>query len=253
MSDVRRIARAAGIASRDLAFAWDEWQIVSYYRHADPERFARVDALTSRANLGLTIAAAEWLVERFSACSADPVPEDYLAAAWAGAAHPAYCPYMETDDDDWRGPVRGPLAMAMAIVNDAMYGLDDQPKVSLRACWMAELVTHVLPDVEAFEDWWDACVERLEDWHAIEVELADHVSDLFDAFPDQGAAVPPRAFDPTQPYEPAQAGRLWDEYLRSLDPGTNPFLADPEDLADRRDLPGPPYRHRSGNGQDHGA
>lgn len=244
MSAVLKHAKAAGIASRDLPFEWDEWRIVAYYRYLDEDTFERVDPLTGKANLGLTIAAAEWLVERFSSCDADPAPRDYLEAAWAGAAHPAYCPYMETSDDDWRGPVRGPLAMAMSIVNDAMYGLSDIPNVALRACWMYNLVTHVLPDTEAFDDWWDVCVERMAQVHSVDTELAGHEPDLFDNFPEMGAAVPPQAFDPEQPYHPSQAGRLWDEFLQALDPAANPFLADPAALAGIGDLPGPPYRHR---------
>ncbi|AKU97351.1 L-serine deaminase [Labilithrix luteola] len=249
MSAVRKLAQAARIASRDLSFEWDERNVIAYYRYLDEDVFERIDPLTGKANLGLTIAAAEWLVERFSACHADVIPQNYLAAAWAGAAHPAYCAYMETSDDDWRGPVRGPLAMAMSIVNDAMYGLSDHPNVALRACWMHNLVTHVLPDTEAFEDWWEACVDRLEQVHAIDVELAGREPDLFDSFPDQGAAVPPQAFDPAQPYHPLQAWRLWDEYLQALAPATNPTLPDPTALDGIGDLPGPPYRYRPGAGQ----
>lgn len=247
MSAVLRHARAAGVARRELPHDWDEWNVLAYYRHIEADLLEQVQGLTGKANLGLTIATAEWLVERFTPCDADPEPPAFLDAAWAGAAHPAYCAYMETDDDDWRGPVRGPMAMAMAIVNDATYGLADHPDVALRACWMHNLLVHVLPDehtVEAFETWWDACVDRLATHHAIEVELAGQAPDLFDNFPDMGSAVPPSAYDPAQPYDPSQAGRLWDDFLRALDPSANPFLTDPAELAGIADLPGPPYRHR---------
>ncbi|MBU3059269.1 hypothetical protein [Pseudomonas indica] len=233
----------AGIVSAQRAYEWDEWNIKEYYRYLDEDWFDRLDALTGKANLGLTIAAAEWLIHRFSSSDPDPEPGLYLEAAWAGAVHSAYCPYMETGDDPWRGPVRGPMSMAMTIVNDALYGLEHNPNISVRACWLYNLTRHVLPDTKAFDAWWESCVQRLERFHSIAIELADYEPDLFENFPNMGSPVPPEAFDPRRPYDPAQNPSLWDAYLRSLDPSANPFLSPPEELAEHDDLPGPPYRY----------
>ncbi|PAU64860.1 hypothetical protein BZL42_01185 [Pseudomonas indica] len=109
---------------------------------------------------------------------------------------------------------------------------------------MYNLARHVLPTTDAFDAWWESCLQRLERFHTEAIELADaEEPDIFDDFPNQGAPVPREAFDPAFPYDPALAPGLWDAYLRNLDPSSNPFLPSVEDLADVEDLPATPYRY----------
>jgi hypothetical protein len=236
--------RAGGIASPMLQFPWDEWEIKKYYWSIDANQFTRLDGLTNEANLALTLAAGEWVFHRFASINDDPGALQFLEAAWAGMVHPAYCIYTETDNDKWRGPVRGPLATTITIANDAIFCLQYDPHVATRACWMYNLARHVLPVAQTFDAWFDACVLRLERNHSNFTEMRPvGRTGLFDNPLIFTRPVPREACDPQQPYDPAHVVTLIDRFLGSLQPASNPFLRDRAELAAIEDLPGSPYRY----------
>jgi hypothetical protein len=230
-------------AGAPLSYAWDEWEIKKYYWAVDKQLLGRLDALTNDANLSLTNALGEWICYRFSPFDPDPVPGQYFEAAWAATVHPAYCVYTETLDDQWRGPVRGPLAMAITIANDAIFCLRDDPRVAVRACWMFNLARHVLPDSKDLDAWFGSCVARLERYHSKVSEQRPSVSGLFDEFPGFGRPVPREAFDPGRAYDPTEIPLLLEAFLRSLSPAGNSFLRPASQLDPGADLPGAPYRY----------
>lgn len=232
----------AGIVTRELSYSWDEWNVKRYYMGIEPEQLLRLDALTNKANQGLTDAIGEWIWARFSVLEDDPIPLQFLEAAWAGMIHPAYCLYVETVDDAWRGPVRGPLAVMIDVVNDALFFLAEDPRVAVRACWLHKLARHVLPATDAFDAWFEACVTRLELYHT-KVSDGGGEAGLFPDFPGQGNPVPREAFDPSFPYDPRDAPGLLDVFLQSLRPSANLYLRDPVELMDVKDLPGKPHRY----------
>src|SRR5690242_2671157 len=187
----------ARIATDVVRFLWDEWNCKQYYRFVDDAMFERLDQLTNKANTGLSIAVGAWTCERFSTLDPDPSPKEYLEAAWAAVVHPAYCKYTETIDDEWRGPIRAPMALTITLVNDALFGLGYDLHVARRVCWLYNLTHHVLPDTQAFKAWFEACVQRLEQFHSQAVDTrGEEEEDIFADFPWQGSPVPREAFDP---------------------------------------------------------
>ena len=232
---------AAGITTNVVRFPWDEWNCKQYYWSVDDAMFERLDRLTNKANTGLAIAIGEWICERFSAVEPVPTPKEYLEAAWAGAIHPAYCKYMETHDDDWRGPIRAPLALTITLVNDALFGLAYDPRVAVRVCWLYNLARHVLPDIRAFETWLEACIQRMELLHGKTVDSQGE-EDIFADLPWQGSPVPREAFDPAFAYSPSAAPALLDAFLRELRPELNPFLRSPQELASEEGI-SKPYQY----------
>lgn len=229
---------AAGIASNVVRFPWDEWNCRRYYGSVEETMLARLERLTNKANTSLAIATGEWICERFSTVEPDPTPRAYLEAAWAGAIHPAYCKYTETYDDDWRGPVRAPLALTITLVNDALFGLTYDPRVAVRVCWLYNLTRHVLPDLRAFEAWFEACIQRMEQFHDRSVDSQGE-EDLFADAPSRGSPVPREAFDPALVYSPVAAPAFLDAFLRGLRPELNPFLRSPGELAGEEGIPKP--------------
>lgn len=227
----------------ELSYVWDEWQIKNYYMFAPEELFTRLDKITNKANTGLTLAIGEWICFRFSRLSVDPVPLQFLQAAWAGSVHPAYCSYVETNDDEWRGPVREPLAVVIAIANDALFCLRDDPNVATRVCWMKNLAKHVLPETQLFEKWFEFTVQRLSQFHTKTVEIKADQINLFEEFPGQGKPVPREAFDPNYDYSPKLAPQLWDRFLKDLPAQNNPFLNNADILRDVSNMPAKPYTY----------
>lgn len=232
------IARA-NIATQDVKFAWDEWRTKSYYWDVPQALFDRLNALSDDASMSLALAIAEWVVHRFSRLDNDPFAPQFLEAAWAGTVHPAYCIYTETVDDEWRGPVRGPLAVTIAIVNDGLFCRDNDPEVATRACWMHRLATHVLPDTADFDRWFENSVQRLERFHPR--TPAPVPTSFFDLNLASMRPVPRQAFEPSFAYAPDRAPALVDAFLKSLNVRANPCLRSPEELADISELKMAPY------------
>jgi hypothetical protein len=219
--------RAANIATPDLRYRWDEWNVKEAYMPADPELLDRLKVLTRRANIALTIASAEWVIFRFEDLSTDPMPFQYLEAAWAGNVDLAYAKYIETNDDEWRGPVRGPLNMALTLVIDALFLEDENPNPAANAAWISNLAERVLPDKTDFRTWREASVERLEISY---VALKDVDSDLFEDLDTKGPYVPREMFDPEYQFKPDQASKLISGFLAGLDYRKNPFLRSSEEM-----------------------
>lgn len=228
----------AGIATKVARYPWDEWRCKDYYRFTDEGMFERLDLLTNKANTSLCIAIGEWVRERFSLLDPDPTLGEYLEAAWAGAIRPEYCIYVETDDDAWRGPIRGPMALTLTVVNDVLFTLLSNPHAAERVCWLYNLASHVLPNTEAFEHWFEACVLRLERYYSQAVDTSEE-EDLFADLPWQGSPVPREAFEPAFDYSPAAAPSLLDAFLRGLKPESNPFLRAPDELSGIEEIPMP--------------
>lgn len=225
-------------------FDWDEWQADRYFRFAPESLFDRLDLLTNKANLALTLGSVEWVVASLSLKADTAMVDRFIEAAWAAQVHPRYLNYTEFDVDAWRGPARGPLYVCMLILNDAVHELRTDPRVGARACWAYNLARHVIPDAQPFLTWWELAVSRLEQCHTEAQELdGAPPADIFDDFPHQGMPVPAPALDPATPYDPDQAPVWWDFYLQGLDPTRNEFLATAEQLEKADFLPASPYRN----------
>lgn len=236
---------AASQAAVPPQYAWDEWRTKEYYMYVQPELFAELNLLTNKANTALTCGVGEWICARFNALEPDRAPLQFLEAAWAGIIHPGYCEYTETTDDEWRGVIRAPLAVMIAIANDALFCLRDDPDVATRVCWMRNLALHVLPADNAFDAWFEGCVRRLLPVHAKSLESESEAMkvDPFDEVSGQGKPVPREALDLTRAYDPAAAPNLLDAYLSSLVVEANPFLRSAEELSRFSEFRHTPYRY----------
>lgn len=243
--DPRRYMPASLWTDQRADYAWDEWRSSAHFKFAPPEGvLQRLDRLTNKANLGLAIATAEWGVFSLSRNTDVSLTLQFIEAAWAGAVHGGYLNYTEFDVDQWRGPERGPLYLFMLILNDAVHELRSDPRIASRACWAFNLANHVIPDPRPFQSWWNACLSRMEAFHTEAAEFdAAEVPDIFEDFPNQGIPVPSQAFDPGFPYDRSVAANLWDDYLATLAPASNRFLAPPERLSELDTLPSHPYRY----------
>lgn len=228
----------ADVESPFIRYSWNDWNLQQIYRPPDPELWARLQGLTHRAMVGLTIASGEWVAYRFASIVDRHEPLQLVEAAWAANVHRAYSYAFHTDGAEWRGPVLGPLNLMMAIVVDSLYGRNLRTDPAESPCWMDRLAEHVLPDVEAYRAWQAVCVARLHQF----CDLPDpaHRS-LFDDAALAGDWVPRELFDPSFPYSPELAPDLIRQFLMTLEHDEdNPFLATPEEMLDQG-YPGTPY------------
>lgn len=229
--------RAARIADVDIRYPWDEWKVTETYRPGTQEVFARMEDLTHRANVAMLCAMLEWLVWRYAAVEDDEEPHDFVEAAWASVVHTAYATYVEFEDDDWRGPVRGPLRMGMAIAVDLIWGVSTAER-GRHCAWMDQLLMRVLTDPGAYLAWRDRCMDELCQRYG--EEPADDL-----VFADEqpiGDWVPRELFFGPAPPAPGQVRALMQRFVATLDHRSNPFLQEPADMLEFPDYHGTPYQ-----------
>lgn len=217
-------------------YKWDEWNVKKAYQPAEPQRIARFAALSHRANVAMCAATAEWVIWRFEKLSNDPTPYQYLEAAWASIVHNAYARYIETVDDDWRGVVRGPMNIALLILIDVIWGIEDTTPGE-NAAWMTNLAELVLPDPAPLRAWQEPCLARLEAHYA---RAEPDPDDMFGRV-GLGPWVPRELFDLTRPFDPSMTRGYLQRFLNTLDWRSNRFLHRPEEMLAFNDYQDTPY------------
>lgn len=220
-----RYITAAELGGVTVRYKWDEWNVKEAYLPAHQELLERLIPLTRRANIALTIATAEWIAYRFELLDPDPMPLQYLEAAWAANIDLAYARYIETDDDQWRGPVRGPLNVALMLVIDGLFLEDENPNPAVNAAWITNLANRVLENTDSFRMWREAAIDRLDAYYRASATSGE---DLFGDEGIKGPLVPREVFDPQFPFTPDLTAELIRSFLSELDVRANPFLRTPE-------------------------
>lgn len=226
------------IASVSLRFLWDELNVRQAYQPPDATLLDKLTSASRRANCALTIGIAEWIIYRFEPFDLDPEPLQFIESAWAANIDLRYSEEIEIVDDEWRGPVRGPISMALTFVLDALFAEEAGANSVFNPAWAATFARHVLPSVTLFNDWLDVCVPRVAQ---LSVAPTEDSWDWFDPSSNWGALVPREALNPDVEFHPEMSLTLLQQFLDGLDPATNPFLRTPDEMI-AADFPGIPYR-----------
>lgn len=214
---------------RQADYAWDELNVQQYFYFAENGLFARLDALTSHAGMALAIGVCEWIEEWLSVFDPDPTLEHYIRAGWAALLDPAHTLYFGIDPNDWRGPVRGPMVIAIGIINEIFFESHDEPRMAYRGAYAINLARHLMGPNAPFESWLEAAICRLESLHAIAVEGAPIIDLLAPEFP-KGALVAREALILAVQYHPQDAAELLRRQMGRIQ-ADNPFF-DPNAAAD---------------------
>jgi hypothetical protein len=218
-----------GIQDEKIRYSWDDWDVEAVDMPLDPDFQERLAALSSRAIAAFTIGTAEWIVHRFAGLSADPRPGQYLEAGWAQLIDFRYSEETEINLAEWRGPVRGPLGIAIRRV---LYAIQQAATLGGDPAWRAgraaKLAQHVLPSPHPFVQWQERVLDRmLRLWPT---RADDPLGDV----------IPREALDPDPDFDPTRTESLIRAFLAQLDRRDNPFLLAPDVLIERG-FEGRPY------------
>ncbi len=212
------LALAPGAA--ELGYAWDEWRIHDDYADGETGFEEQLELLSDAASLALTIALGEWIAAGLAAFDdQDRTVAHYVRSAWAAFSQSYRPVYFETDDDDWRGPQRGMLNMALIVVNDAVFCRDEDPDVADRANQLLFYCQKLYPRLPAFGEWLADSLALLMSFYPYR-DGDDPMIDLPATPP-----VPREVFGPGLS-SPDRAAPLIEAYLDRIAP-TNPFLSKP--------------------------
>jgi len=225
---------AANIQDRVIRYRWDDWDIERAEEPIDREFYKRLQSLSQRANVALTIATAEWIVQRFAQIADVTLSLQYVEAAWVQVVDFRYgtVPWDDyTNEHAWSGPVFRPIWTAMYRIQFALEVAKDDEEPELRAAWVTNLASYVLTDPTPYRIWLEAVMVRLES--------------LYPRDPSEtlGEVVPRVALDPEQSFTIEMTEPLINRFLADIDIRTNPFLASPESLV-TNGFDGTPYQFR---------
>ena len=157
------------------------------------------------------------------------MPHQYLEAAWAAVINDRYLDPWEPPDEDWLGPIRGPLSIAMLIIKEAVMTAIFEFSPGIAPSYISNLVGYVLKDRTPFLRWRELVLNRLKKFYPLNLEET------------LGEVVPREALDPDFNFSPEFTEKLINKFLGSLDYKTNPFLNSPEEMISLK-FEGTPYK-----------
>jgi hypothetical protein len=214
------------------AFAWDEPNFLQYCYFLPGELHDRLLELTENANLALAIGSAEWILARFARFDRAADAKQFVDAVWAEMSSEWRCDWFDPPDDDWCGPVRGPILIAITILYDVLAGRGENHVIADRAVWMHNLALHVIEPQAAYVDWHERVIERLESCHSWSVEGGREPALFADEFP-RGQSVAPEALDLGRPYDPATASAALERFVERERRNGNPFVLESSERPER--------------------
>ena len=207
-------------------FAWDEHNLFPYFYFLPADLHDRLLEITPNACLALAIGSANWILARMARFDADRPARDFVQAMWADIAPGWRCQRYAPEDDDYVGPVRGPMLMAMSILYDVLERFRENPVIADRATWMHNLALHVLERDAAYDDWFQSTVERLERWHSWQAE-GGRTPDLFDESFPRGGPVSVEVLVLGMPYDRRQAPDMLEQLIQRERRMGNPYILGP--------------------------
>lgn len=143
-------------------FAWDQWTIHPDHDLANTGYADRLSELNEAQALVVCLALAELIVAGIGHHDPEHWVRDYVQAGWAGFSASQSPRYFETDDNDWKGPQREMLAMALIVLNDALFCRDERSKIAYRADWLLFYTQKLYGSLPRFDDWLVRLLVRLE-------------------------------------------------------------------------------------------
>ncbi|MEY4563912.1 MAG: hypothetical protein RLZZ618_3189, partial [Pseudomonadota bacterium] len=212
---------AAQLAEPRIRYVWQDFEESGLYEltEKDEELAEKIDELPYRACLALTIAAAEWIVYRYDGLADIGMHLDFIEGAWAAVVDDRYLRPWRPDEDECSGPVKGPLACALLIVQDAIESMVHEDDGGVPIVYMSRLAARVLPDKKAFLAWRNDAIARL---------MPRAPRDDDDTL---GDVLPREFFDPAEVIaSDADVELLVARFLATLDPDRNPSLQSVEDM-----------------------
>ena len=195
-----------------LSHRWDDWDPYPLIAPNNPKTEADLGGISDWAKLVFAIGCAEWVVVRLAPDASGDRAWQYIDACWAHALSEDYALPEELDDEEWEGPMLGPVCLALVTIVNTKYGFDED-NAELDAGFAEQVARHVLPDPAPFFRWRDAVLQRL-----LSVAPAD-------AAPAPGMRLPRQVLDPDEPIDSAMLNVLRKRALDEIDLADNPFVA----------------------------
>jgi hypothetical protein len=199
------------IQKAPVTHAWSDWNPYSVLGESNSDTELALAQLTDNACIAYAAACAEWVVGRFALMLDDSRPWQFLEACWAYEMSDQFrCP-PESNEAEWKGPIRGPIDLALMTVLNTAYAVEDE-SAHIDAAFAELIPLHVIADQSLFLQWREQVLPKLRGLAARESVGRARLP------------VPREALDPRLSVTERLARELAARFLARVDPSKNPFL-----------------------------
>jgi hypothetical protein len=199
-----------------LKHRWDDYDPYSLFSEPPVDIVLLLSKISNRGKFAFAIGCAEWVVYRFKDFSDDPRPLQFIEACWAVEMSSKFESPDESEDEEWEGPIRGPIDLALMTILNTFYASEDG-NAEEDAAFAAMIPPHVLPDPEVFLVWRDQVLSNLAATYPYSTQ--DPLGD----------PIPRESLDITITLDEVQRIALVKTYLLTLPKKGNPFLMRADD------------------------
>ncbi|BDI04849.1 hypothetical protein [Sphaerotilus microaerophilus] len=190
---------------------WDDWDPYAKIALPDPELKAKLTRTSNCAITAFSLGCAEWVVGALPPGDHLAESVEYLEAFWVYVFGFRDAVPTETEDNEWKGPIRGPVNLClMTVLNTIILAEFGSP--AQNGAFAASIAMHVLGNTTTFLTWRNVVVERL----LLHCER--------DADNEDGGPIPRELLDPSRPYDPGEASSLVQSAIDNVDFRRNRWL-----------------------------
>ncbi|MBK5072181.1 hypothetical protein I2492_04015 [Budviciaceae bacterium CWB-B4] len=235
---------SANINNPIIDYQWDDQSVeesLTGYKYAD-EIIRRLEPVSLRGKIAISIAIYEWILGRFNQLTNDPIPYQIAEVAWCANINKYYATYIEYDRDDYLGPINGALWCGFSFLTPMLYVSEnisnptdpdeyrdiypyDENQWKLGLAYLIPITIHILNAPSLFKNWLDACVIRLLNFYTMPPEGPfDNLFGHKNKKEWLGDYVARELFDLSYNYNPKDAITLLNKFLSRVDYKKNPLL-----------------------------
>jgi hypothetical protein len=219
----------AGVEQAPISHNWKDDDANTFYSERDSIQ-ASLARTTPAGAVAVALGCLEWVAWRMSEHAEVTLVLQAIEAMWAGLIDRRYVRDLYDSPlallgRDWQGPERGPVYVAywqLVPLRSCVQSAEPASPEASCAVRLGRFVMPVGPSRKAFVDWWPTVLERLVQTHP-----ADQ-----DGRSGFGKPIPRVVLDPALDYAVAAEEQYLSDFLATLDPAANPFLASPEEMAE---------------------
>src|SRR5262245_5838166 len=222
-SELLKYIEALGVSKEPIKHKWKDNDPLWVCGHGESKVSRQIGKLTDRAITALAAGFATWGAARLRDRVDTSLLLQKIEATWAAIVDYRYVRPPETAKpllypEDWKGPERGPIYVAVHMLNETLDSAMREQATSPYAGSLAQLVIHIIGKPKPFKEWYEAILKRF-----VKLYLGSE-EDLV------GPPVPQEALDPARDFDSEASDALLGTFVRSLNHSKNPYLRSPKEV-----------------------
>ena len=219
-------------------YKWDSDIAEDLYEVENEKLNAAINKTHFKGTLALSIAAAEWIVARFK--NVTDIHDELLTleAVWAASIDARYAHGFSRLNKEF-DPKIGPFSLGNDLLIDTYESYTSlSARIGDRVIPLITVAKHVAPIKKQFEGWLSMMLARLAEYFPMDLSHYDRTTKTYDASYEK--PVPRELFDPSATVTGKNSAGLVEQFICTLDPKQNHYLADAETMK-RKGFIGEPY------------